>query len=154
MVPRTAFYLFSKRQTRSFHRKRYSLALSIGIKRISSRHILLIKWTWLTDEVWLPLWKLFFFCSLLVWGIQVCVNTVLRKKDISSDLREVIAAPHFHFRTTWSQSFYSETDYSTVENIKDSCQSSQQAHPKVSLYNAQRNCKKARSYNLDYRHVG
>ena len=44
-----------------------------------------------------------------------------------------------------------ERDYSPVENIEDSCQStqewtSQQVHPKVRVCNAQKNCKKPKSY--------
>ena len=34
------------------------------------------------------------FVSLLVWSIQVCVNTMPRRKDISNDLREAIVAAH------------------------------------------------------------
>ena len=34
------------------------------------------------------------FVTLLVWSIQVCVNTMPRRKDISNDLREAIVAAH------------------------------------------------------------
>ena len=34
------------------------------------------------------------FGSLLVWSIQVCVNTMPRRKDISNNLREETVAAH------------------------------------------------------------
>jgi len=34
------------------------------------------------------------FVSLLGWSIQVCVNTMPRRKDISNDLREAVIAAH------------------------------------------------------------
>jgi len=56
-------------------------------------------------------------------GLQVCVNTMPRRKDTSSDLREAIWEGLF--QTIWSPSFYGEKDYSQVGNIQDSCRSSQ-----------------------------
>jgi len=52
-----------------------------------------------------------------------------------------------------SPSFYREKDYSQVENIQESCQSSQewtsqQVHPKVRLCDAQRNCKEKKEKEL------
>ncbi len=49
---------------------------------------------------------------------------------------------HSHFQTIWSPSFYSEEDYSQVEDIQNRHQSSQeftsqQIHPKIRPCNAQ-----------------
>ena len=60
-------------------------------------------------------------------------NTMPKRKDIGNDLRQATAASHQsgkgynviskHF---WSPSFYREKDYSRLENIQDSWQSSQE----------------------------
>jgi len=72
----------------------------------------------------------------------VCVNTMPRRKDISNDLIEAIVTAHQSGKgykaisKLFGVHYSAEKEYSQVENIQDSCQSSQewtsqQAHPKV-----------------------
>jgi len=86
---------------------------------------------------------------------------MLRRKDISNDLKEAIVAAHQSGKGYKAISkqigvhYSTERDYfSQVENIQDSLQSSQegtsqQVHPKVRLCNPQRNCRKPKSYISD-----
>ena len=90
------------------------------------------------------------FVSLLGWSIQECVNTMAKRKDISSDLREAIVAAHQSVKgykviyKSFSLLCFFEKDYLHVENIQDSCQFSQEwlsqhVNLEVRLCNAPRN---------------
>lgn len=78
-------------------------------------------------------------------GVLVCINTTARKENISSR-SEATVSVHQSRQGYEVKQLGVHQDYSQEENIQGSSQSSQQwtyqqVHPKVILYNAQRNCK-------------
>jgi len=123
--------------------------------------LLQIKFTWLTghQQTWVTLQNIC-FCTFLVWSIQVCVNTMPRRKDISSDLTEAFDVAHqsgIGYEVIYKQS---GVHHSTMRNIILKWKTfwivvslfrrtSQQVHAKVRLYNVQRNYEKPKSYISD-----
>lgn len=71
--------------------------------------------------------------NVLIWKIQVSVNTVPGWKDISNSLREVALAKHTnqekdyknYFQTICISALLSEKNYSQVERNQDKCQFTQ-----------------------------
>lgn len=82
---------------------------SVTVNRIKSQssQVLQIKCTWITDHKR-------GFGSLLVWNLQVYFNTIPRRKNISSDLKEVIFAANQSVKGYSTISKWFEGHHATV----------------------------------------
>ena len=147
----------TKPKCRSSVWKTTSLSDSIRIK-MSSIHVLLITCTWLVyhQHTELSLKS----SSFVATHIQVCVNMMQRRKDISSNLKDACFAAHQSekidkaiFQTIWNPIIQKLKmiilKWKTVENlILASLITSQQFQPEVWQSNALRNCKKHQETKL------